>query len=197
MARLKKTLPACLAAACLSSLELHAEIGTLIGAAALGAAGTAVKGNALTKTGAAVGGALVGGLIGNAIENKQRQKELETYMLGRYQEGYIQAFTPWYKATLDPLTGRPPVFDGYWAMDIGLPGPAKPDAQAKARLVPALRNDYEAALGILPVPSSVFGTRPAVARPSAVAHVTSRKKIINGVEYISRQVIYPRLPARR
>jgi len=67
------------------------------------------------------GAALAGSALGKQIEKKQRQREFEMYQMGRFHEAWVRSETDWYKSTLDRRTGRPPAFDGYWAMDIGMP----------------------------------------------------------------------------
>lgn len=156
------------------------------------AAGSAIRGTVAEKAAAAAGGALAGGLIGNALEKKARRRDLEAYTLGRYQEAYIQAFSNWYTATLDPVTGRPPSFDGFWAADIGMPNQTLIQPQSKQ--VPLVRDAYEQTLALQHQEVQKNG---GTAKPAATTLTTTRRKTINGVEYVAQQVIYPRLPVIR
>ena len=90
------------------------------------------------------GAALAGNALANKISKKQKEKEFEMYQLGRFHEAWVRAETDWYDSTLDRRTGRPPAFDGYWAMDIGMPN-AQGVIQAmgpQTASVPKNRNAY-------------------------------------------------------
>ena len=177
----------------LTANTTHAGAGALGGASiAAGAAVALVKGDTATKALAAGGAAIVGGMVGNYIENKAKQRQLEAYMLGRYQEAYIRAYSPWYKATLNPTTGRPPAFDGYWAMDIGLPDQTAIQPQPTTRTVSTTRQPYEDSL-----PKVIEKREEEIARAAATSEIISRRRVVNGVEYAAQRVVYPRLPARR
>jgi hypothetical protein len=188
-------IPAAILAAILFTASITTQASTtglVIGGLAAGAAAGLTNGNNTTKAAAALGGAVLGGLIGNAIEKKAQQRDYEAYTLGRYQEAYIQAHSNWYKATLDPMTGRPPAFDGYWAMDIGMPDQSQIKAMPTTRLVPTQRSDYESTLQTISQK-----TEGKTATPAATTITTTKRKVINGVEYSPQQVIYPRLPPKR
>jgi len=90
------------------------------------------------------GAALAGNVLVNNISKKQKEKEFEMYQLGRFHEAWVRAETDWYDSTLDRRTGRPPAFDGYWAMDIGMPN-AQGVIQAmgpQTASIPANRDAY-------------------------------------------------------
>jgi hypothetical protein len=176
--------------------QASAQAGAILGATAAGIGVDALtKGSPATKAAFGVGAAIVGGLLGSAYDQyaaeKKAQADMDKYLLGRYQEGYIEAFSPWYKATLEPTTGRPPSFDGYWAMDIGMPNPGI-TAESPAQIATD-RQRFESSVATLPTPLN--DKDPTV--PAATSIVTSRPKKINGVEYAPKKVVYPRLPARQ
>ena len=172
----------------------HAQTGAILGATTGAAAAALIPGSNATKLAWGVGTAVVGGVLGHAYDtyaaDKAAQTKLDDYLLGRYQEGYIEAFSPWYKATLEPTTGRPPAFDGYWAMDIGTNNPGIL-AESPAQIATD-RQRYEASLSNTPAP---LANENDPAKPAATSVVTSRIKHVNGVDYAPKKVVYPRLPA--
>lgn len=158
-------------------------------------AGAAVKSDPQTRVAASLAGFTAGKLIGNHMDNTQRKRELEAYMLGRYQQAYSHAYDDWYKATLDPTTGRAPAFDGYWAMDIGLMAQASDQANGY-NLVPTdkisvmeLRD--ELGLDQAPAPQST------TAAPASVIMVERNAAIEKGVPMRRTQAAYPTLPVRQ
>jgi hypothetical protein len=174
---------------------LQADPAILLGAGAATLAGAITKGSAAERAGVAGAAALTGALIGRHLEKKQNQHDLELYMLGRYQEAYIHAFSNWYSATLDPNTGRPPAFDGYWAMDIGLPDQTAIILTPPTRTAPVNREDYQTETQVTRTTNKK--PKPNVARPADAIITQARERTFNGVHYTTKEVIYPRLPALR
>jgi hypothetical protein len=125
-----------------SATELD-TVGTIIGAVG-GILATDDDQSSVEKALITGGAALAGNVIGGMLGKKQREKEFEMYQLGRFHEAWVRAETDWYDSTLDRRTGRPPAFDGYWAMDIGMPN-AQGVIQAmgpQTASVPANRDAY-------------------------------------------------------
>ena len=119
--------------------------------------------------------------------------DVKQYMLGRYHEAYTQAYSTWYTATLDPKTGRPPAFDGYWAADIGMPNTKIMDDAT--RKIPVERSEAAAATNKKEEKKLLLSQEDnQVLKPTDTVEVITRSKIINGVEYGPRMVIYPKLP---
>lgn len=158
----------------------------------LAAAGAAAGTNPATQAAYSFGGLAIGTLLDGHLEKKKDQKEFELYMLGRYQEAYIRAYAPWYQATLNPRTDRPTAFDGLWAMNIGVPGAEHNFTPVPAN-IPLTKQVFEQTIKPNPIQPK---PQPDKLRAASATTARTTPQNQNGIQYISQEVIYPRLPKR-
>ncbi len=180
----------------------HAQVGTasvVVPAVVSGVTTILTKGQSPETRAAIVGGsALVGSLVGKKLDSDAARRQFRSYQLGRYQEAWVRAKVDYYNSTLDTRSGLPPAFDGYWAMNLGLPDREKAMNARRAELppqyVPGDRESYFAYVEANATTSSEDRREQnkEIRVPTAKAVMPAR--VVNGISYRPTVREFPRLP---